>query len=97
MGAERFLVLPSEWYEPFGRVAVGAFARGTPVIAAAISGMAEMIDDGRTGRLYPAGDAATLAERVRWTLTHPDQVRRMRPRPWPSSRTSTPRHRTIGG
>lgn len=78
MGAARFLVLPSEWYEPFGRVAVEAFARGTPVVAAAIGGLAEMIDDGRTGCLYPAGDAAALAARVRRLMAHPDELARMR-------------------
>ena len=78
MGEARFLVLPSEWYEPFGRVAIEAFARGTPVIAAALGGMAEMVDDGRTGRLYPAGDAAALAERVRWALAQPDRLAPMR-------------------
>lgn len=78
MGGARCLVLPSEWYEPFGRVAVEAFARGTPVIAAALGGMAEMVDDGRTGRLYPAGDAAALADRMRWALANPDALARMR-------------------
>src|SRR5918999_1546488 len=41
MGNARFLVCPSEWYEPFGRVAIEAFARGTPVLASDIGGLAE--------------------------------------------------------
>jgi glycosyltransferase involved in cell wall biosynthesis len=78
MGEARFLVLPSEWYEPFGRVAVEAFARGSPVIATALGVMAEMVEDGRTGWLYPPRDAAALAERVRWALAHPDRLAGMR-------------------
>ena len=78
MGAARFLILPSEWYEPFGRVAVEAFARGTPVLASALGGVAELVDHGRTGRLFRPGDAGDLAEQVVWALSHPAALARMR-------------------
>jgi glycosyltransferase involved in cell wall biosynthesis len=78
MGGARFLVFPSEWYEPFGRVAVEAFARGTPVIASDTGGMAELIDDRRTGRLFRPGDAGDLAGVVGWALDHPEELARMR-------------------
>ena len=44
------LLVPS-WEEPFGRVVVEAMAMGTPVIATARGGPAEIVDDRRTGRL----------------------------------------------
>lgn len=78
MGGARFLVLPSEWYEPFGRVAIEAFACGTPVIASDTGGMAELIDDRRTGRLFRPGDAGDLARVVEWVLAHPQALARMR-------------------
>jgi glycosyltransferase involved in cell wall biosynthesis len=78
MGAARFLILPSEWYEPFGRVAIEAFARGTPVFASDLGGVAELIDDGRTGRLFRPGDPGDLAEHVAWALSHPAELARMR-------------------
>ncbi|MEO0935291.1 MAG: glycosyltransferase, partial [Cyanobacteria bacterium J06641_2] len=49
MGEAMFLVFPSKWYETFGRVAVEAFAKGTPVVAANIGAIAELVDSGRTG------------------------------------------------
>jgi glycosyltransferase involved in cell wall biosynthesis len=78
MGEARFLILPSEWYEPFGRVAIEAFARGTPVIASDLGGMADLVDDGRTGRLFRPGDAGDLAAKVEWALRHPGELARMR-------------------
>ena len=74
----RFLVFPSEWYEPFGRVAIEAFACGTPVIASAMGGMAELIDDGHTGYLFRPGDGDDLAGVVERVLDHPDELDRMR-------------------
>ncbi|MGB7156876.1 MAG: glycosyltransferase [Tepidisphaeraceae bacterium] len=63
-GDARFLVLPSEWYETFGRVAVEAFAKGTPVLASRLGAMTELVDDGRTGYLFTPGDADDLAAKV---------------------------------
>ena len=37
---------------------------GVPCVAAAAGGTPSLVDDGRTGLLYPAGDAAALADRV---------------------------------
>jgi glycosyltransferase involved in cell wall biosynthesis len=50
--------------EAFGRVTVEAMKRGRPVVGAASGGTAELIDDGRTGRTYPPGDAGALAAAV---------------------------------
>lgn len=73
-----FLVFPSEWYETFGRVAIEAFASGTPVLAANIGAVAEVTDHGRTGLLFRPGDPEDLASKVEWLLTHPGELARMR-------------------
>jgi len=78
VGASRCLIFPSEWYETFGRVAAEAFAQGTPVIAANIGAVAEIVDDGRTGVHFAPGDPADLARAIDWTLAHPEAVARMR-------------------
>jgi N-acetyl-alpha-D-glucosaminyl L-malate synthase BshA len=55
------LLLPSE-QESFGLVALEAMASGTPVIGTAGSGLTEVVEDGRTGWLYPVGDVDAMAQ-----------------------------------
>ncbi|MGB7440878.1 MAG: glycosyltransferase [Coleofasciculaceae cyanobacterium] len=78
MGEAMFLVFPSKWYETFGRVAVEAFAKGTPVIAANIGAIAELVDHGRTGLHFCPGDPVDLAAKVEWALAHPKELAQMR-------------------
>ncbi len=78
MGEAKFLVFPSKWYETFGRVAIEAFAKGTPVIAANIGAIAELVDSGRTGLHFCPGDATDLAAKVKWLLANPAKLNQMR-------------------
>ena len=59
-GAIDVLCVPSR-DEPFGIVVLEGFAQGTPVIAAAVGGPRELIQDGVNGCLFAAGDANALA------------------------------------
>ncbi|HVB55868.1 MAG TPA: glycosyltransferase [Candidatus Acidoferrales bacterium] len=70
----RFLILPSVWYECFPMTLVESFACGVPVIASRLGAMAEIVDDGRTGLHFKAGDAADLASKVEWAWTHPAEM-----------------------
>ena len=72
------LIFPSKWYETFGRVAVEAFAAGTPVIAANLGAIAELVEHGRTGLHFRPGDAAALAAQVEWAIAHPIEMQHMR-------------------
>lgn len=78
MGEATVLVFPSEWYETFGRVAVEAFAKGTPAIAANLGAIAEVVEHGRTGLHFQPGDPEDLATKVEWVLAHPDALIQMR-------------------
>jgi glycosyltransferase involved in cell wall biosynthesis len=78
MGEAAFLVFPSKWYETFGRVAVEAFAKGTPTIASNIGAIAELVDHGRTGLHFQPGDPIDLADKVDWILTQPELLAQMR-------------------
>ena len=61
-------VMPST-REAFGMVLVEAMASALPVIATRISGVTDaIVDDGRTGRLVPAGDPDALANAMRELL-----------------------------
>jgi glycosyltransferase involved in cell wall biosynthesis len=78
MGEAAALALTSEWYEPFGRVAVEAFATGTPVIASKMGAMTELIDPGRTGVLFAPGNARDLADAVTQLFADKTTLARMR-------------------
>jgi glycosyltransferase involved in cell wall biosynthesis len=39
--------------------------------------MAEIVEDGRTGLLFEAGNADDLATKVEWAWTHPDEMQEM--------------------
>ena len=59
--AARAIVLPSEWYENSPMSGVEAFQRGKPLVGARIGGIPELIEEGRTGWSFRAGDVADLA------------------------------------
>ncbi len=64
MGSAALVVVPSEWFEPFGRVVIEAYAKGVPVVASRIGALEELIADGETGLLVEPGNARDLAEKV---------------------------------
>ncbi|MGD9851817.1 MAG: glycosyltransferase family 4 protein [Nitrospirales bacterium] len=64
LGQSSCAIFPSEWQEPFGRVVVEAFSKGTPVITSNFGAMAELVDHERTGLHFKAGDSSDLANRV---------------------------------
>jgi glycosyltransferase involved in cell wall biosynthesis len=71
VGRAKCLIMPSLWYETFGRTLIEAFATGTPVIASRLGAMAEVVSEGRTGLLFTAGDARDLAAKVNTMFAMP--------------------------
>ncbi len=69
------LVAPSEWDENAPLAVLQARAAGLPVVASDVPGIAEIVADGRQGRLVPPGDpgalAAALLEVVRGRFARP--------------------------
>ena len=77
MGSANAVVVPSIWHEPFGLVVIEAFAKGRPVIASQVGGLADIVENGNTGLHFKPGDCTDLAEKVRWIIDHPSETERM--------------------
>jgi sugar transferase (PEP-CTERM/EpsH1 system associated) len=68
-------VLPSQ-AEGISNTILEAMASALPVIATRVGGNAELVEDGLTGRLAPAGDASALAARMLGYFAEPSLARR---------------------
>ena len=66
-------LLTSRW-EGLPRVVPEAMAAGTPVVATDVDGTSEIVSDGDTGRLIPAGDPRRAAEAVLDLLEHRERA-----------------------
>ncbi len=70
--AATLFVLPSE-QEGTPLALIEAMLAGCPVVAAAVGGIPDVIEDGVTGTLVPAGNDAALAQGVEALLANPVQ------------------------
>lgn len=72
------LIIPSEWYETFGRVGIEALATGTPLIVSNIGALSELVEPGLNGLLFTPGSSADLVEKVNLLLADSDNLWQMR-------------------
>jgi glycosyltransferase involved in cell wall biosynthesis len=63
--------------EAYGMALLEAQAAGLPVLAGASGGVADIVADGVTGRLVPAGDAAAFAAALAELLAFPARLREL--------------------
>ena len=67
------LACPSQWEEAAGLVNIEALACGLPVVATRVGGIPEIVDDGHTGLLVPAGTVDGLAEAIHRLFKEPER------------------------
>lgn len=70
MAAADALVLPS-WEEGLSNVILEAMCAGLPVIASAVGGNVELVEDGRTGLLCDPSRPASIAAAIERLFAHP--------------------------
>jgi len=72
-----FMVFPSEWYEHFPIVLLEAFAFGKPVVSSNIGNMPLIVENGKSGLHFKAGDVNDLIEKVMTFSQHPAEILKM--------------------
>ena len=87
----RFSVLTSEWYENGPMAALESLAAGIPLAGTNIGGIPEMIEDGRTGVIMPAGDPEGIFQGLLKAADLPDSARSAA-RQWAEKNASRPDH-----
>ena len=66
------LVLPSTCWETFGLAAAEAMSVGTPSVVANLGGLPDIVQDGRFGEVFEAGNAEACAAAIDRLLNRPD-------------------------
>ena len=64
-------ILVTSRCEGLGRVTIEAMRTGVPIVATDAGGIPELIEHGRTGMLYPPGNARALAEAIEHLIASP--------------------------
>ena len=75
-------VLPAVWWENCPMAVLEAAAQGVPVVASAVGGIPELVEDGGTGLLIPPGDADALSGALTRLLERPEEGARLGAAAW---------------
>ncbi len=70
------VLIPSIWLENSPVVIFESFQVGTPIIGSAFGGIPEFIQEGKTGYLFPKGDAVALSQKIISHFQRPAHERR---------------------
>lgn len=71
------VLVPSLWYETFGRVVVEAFACGRPALVSDLGALTELVNDGETGFKVKPGSVSDWREKLRWCADHRGKLEQM--------------------
>jgi glycosyltransferase involved in cell wall biosynthesis len=72
--ATDLLVVPSLWFENAPLVILEALATRTPLLVSRLGGMAELVEEGRSGFGFAPGDADDLAARLAELVDAPERL-----------------------
>ena len=77
IASARFTILPSRAYETLGKTILESYAWGRPVIASDLGSRRELVDQGETGLLYPAGNVEQLGKAISFLVERPELAAQM--------------------
>ena len=77
IAGSRFTVFPSHAYETMGKSILESFAGGRAVVASDLGSRRELVHEGKTGALFPAGDIQRLVAAISFLAAHPEQAEAM--------------------
>jgi glycosyltransferase involved in cell wall biosynthesis len=77
IASARFTVLPSRAYETLGKTILESYAWARPVVASDLGSRRELIDQGETGLLYPAGNIEQLRKAISFLAERPELAAQM--------------------
>ena len=61
----RFIIFPSIWYEGFPITLLESMIAGKPIVCSNIGGLPEIVEDGKTGYLFEAGNPVDLSRKIK--------------------------------
>ena len=70
------LIFPTH-NESFGIVTIEAMARGLVILISDVPGMREVVEEGRNGYFFPAGDTNAMREKILYLKSHPEEMERI--------------------
>lgn len=71
------ILVPSHWYETFGRVVIEAFACGRAAIVSNLGALAELVVEGATGFKVPYASEQDWVDRLLWCGEHMTDIAQM--------------------
>lgn len=72
MKLSKAVVCPSECWETFGLSVVESMAEGTPAVVSNLGALPDLVQDGKCGEVFKAGDAQALAGAIKRLLGRTD-------------------------
>jgi glycosyltransferase involved in cell wall biosynthesis len=68
------VVVPSQWYETFGRVVIDAFACGRGALVSNLGALSELVQEGKTGLLIAPQQIEAWSSGLNWCGNNPWQL-----------------------
>jgi glycosyltransferase involved in cell wall biosynthesis len=74
MQAYDLIAVPSTWLETGPLVVYEAFAASVPILGSDLGGIAELVEDGQTGRLLPVSKVKAWLDTLTEFVSHPNII-----------------------